>query len=257
MTEIISIHSFRGGTGKSNTTANLAAFMATLGKRVGVMDTDIQSPGIHVLFNLDPSEIQYSLNDYLWERCAISQAAYDVTHRLGPRVAGKVFLIPSSLQTGEITRILRDGYDVSILNDGINALTRELQLDYLLIDTHPGLNEETLLSIALSQTLLIILRPDHQDYQGTGVTVEIARSLEVPRLLLVVNKTPPQFDPQEVERTVRETYDCEVAAVIPHSDDLMMLASAGVFSMRQPHHPLSAMYRALGHRVLGTESPPE
>ena len=159
-------------------------------------------------------------------------------------------MIPSSLQTGEITRILRDGYDVSMLNDGIVALTHELGLDYLLIDTHPGLNEETLLSIAISHTLLIILRPDHQDYQGTGVTVEIARSLEVPRLLLVVNKTPPQFNPNEVERTVRETYGCEVAAVIPHSDDLMMLASAGVFLMRRPEHPLSTLYRALGQHLL-------
>ncbi len=50
--KIVSIHSFRGGTGKSNTTANLAAQVAMAGKRVGVVDTDIQSPGIHVLFGL-------------------------------------------------------------------------------------------------------------------------------------------------------------------------------------------------------------
>ena len=49
MSKIISIHSFRGGTGKSNTTANLAGLLAAEGRRVGVIDTDIQSPGIHVL----------------------------------------------------------------------------------------------------------------------------------------------------------------------------------------------------------------
>ena len=38
---IISVHSFRGGTGKSNTTANLSAVLAMSGKRVGVVDTDI------------------------------------------------------------------------------------------------------------------------------------------------------------------------------------------------------------------------
>ena len=48
--KIVSIHSFRGGTGKSNTTANLASQVALTGKRVGIVDTDIQSPGIHVLF---------------------------------------------------------------------------------------------------------------------------------------------------------------------------------------------------------------
>ena len=91
MTSVISIHSFRGGTGKSNTTANLAAFFATQGKRVAVIDTDIQSPGIHVLFALDPSEVKHSLNDFLWEKCTIGDAAYDVTSRLGGRVPGRCF----------------------------------------------------------------------------------------------------------------------------------------------------------------------
>ena len=50
MGRIMSVHSFRGGTGKSNTTANLAAFLALRGLRIGVVDTDIMSPGIHVLF---------------------------------------------------------------------------------------------------------------------------------------------------------------------------------------------------------------
>ncbi|MHA2160599.1 MAG: nucleotide-binding protein, partial [Candidatus Thorarchaeota archaeon] len=45
--KIVSIHSFRGGTGKSNIAANLAATAALDGKRVAVMDTDIASPGIH------------------------------------------------------------------------------------------------------------------------------------------------------------------------------------------------------------------
>jgi MinD-like ATPase involved in chromosome partitioning or flagellar assembly len=50
--KIISIHSFRGGTGKSNVTANLATLIARTGCRVGIVDTDIQSPGIHVPFGL-------------------------------------------------------------------------------------------------------------------------------------------------------------------------------------------------------------
>jgi septum site-determining protein MinD len=247
---IVSVHSFRGGTGKSNTTANLAAYYASTGRRVGVIDTDIQSPGIHVLFSLDPSEVEFSLNDFLWGRGPIERAAHDVTKRLGGRVDGKVFLIPSSLRTGEITRVLRDGYDVSLLHEGLRALVRQLTLDVLLIDTHPGLNEETLLSVAVSDALLIILRPDHQDYQGTGVTVEVARSLEVPRILLAVNKVPPQFELEEVRQRVQETYGCEVAAVIPHSDELMTLASAGVFLMRFPDAPLADTYRALARRLL-------
>lgn len=71
MPRIISIHSFRGGTGKSNTTANVAALLAAEGRRIGVVDTDIQSPGIHVLFGVDQETLDHTLNDYLWGRCKI------------------------------------------------------------------------------------------------------------------------------------------------------------------------------------------
>ena len=172
MPTIISVHSFRGGTGKSNTTANVAALLAGEGRNVGVVDTDIQSPGLHVLFGLDEEKIVHSLNDYLWGKCDIAQTAHDATPHLGSDNNGKLFLIPSSIRAGEIARVLREGYDVSLLNDGFQDLIRELKLDVLIIDTHPGLNEETLLSIAISNVLAIILRPDQQDYQGTSVTVE-------------------------------------------------------------------------------------
>src|SRR5574337_155309 len=232
MSKIISVHSFRGGTGKSNSTANLTAIMASQGMRVGVVDTDIQSPGIHVLFGLSEADVGHSLNDYLWGKCDIKDSAHDVTANLGVSVSGKIYLIPSSIKAGEIARVLREGYDVGLLNDGFHNLVEELALDVLMIDTHPGLNEETLLSIAISDALAIIMRPDQQDYQGTGVTVEVARKLDVPRLLLLVNKVPAVFNQDEVKARVEKTYNCEVAAVLPHSDEMMTLASSGVFVLR-------------------------
>jgi MinD-like ATPase involved in chromosome partitioning or flagellar assembly len=250
MPTIVSVHSFRGGTGKSNTTANLTAILAGEGYRVGVIDTDIQSPGIHVIFGLEESAVQAALNDYLRGDCPIEAAVYDVTERLGAPVSGKAFLIPSSAKAGEIARVLREGYDPGTLNEGFQRAIEAFDLDLLLIDTHPGLNEETLLSIAISDALLVILRPDQQDYQGTSVTVEIARKLEVPRLLMLLNKVPHSFDAATLRRRVEETYEAEVAAVIPHSDDLMALASAGIFALRFPDHPLTALYRQLAARVM-------
>jgi MinD-like ATPase involved in chromosome partitioning or flagellar assembly len=250
MSKIISIHSFRGGTGKSNTTANLAALLAAEGQRVGVIDTDIQSPGIHVLFGLEGSSIDHSLNDYLWGRCAIEQTAHDVTAQLGAAPKGKLFLIPSSIQADEIVNVLREGYDVSLLTNGFRKLIKELNLDVLMIDTHPGLNEETLFSLAISHILIIIMRPDQQDYEGTGVTIEVARSLDVPRLLLMVNKTPAAFDTAAVRTRVEQTYGCEVAAVLPHSEEMMTLASSGIFALRYPDHPLTALFKGVAAQLM-------
>jgi len=245
MSKIISIHSFRGGTGKSNTTANMSAILAAQGQRVGVVDTDVQSPGIHVLYGLDDSQMVHSLNDYLWGKCGITDTAIDVTKNLKVPLSGRVFLIPSSIKAGEIARVLREGYDVGLLNDGFQDLLDGLKLDTLLIDTHPGLNEETLLSIAISDILVIIMRPDQQDYQGTGVTVEIARKLGVPSMFLVVNKVPQAFDIKEVKERVERIYNCTVAAVFPHSEEMMTLASAGIFSLHYPDHPFTAIYKQL------------
>lgn len=239
MSQIVSVHSYRGGTGKSNTTANLAVVLAAEGRRIGVVDTDIQSPGIHILFGLREKDVHHSLNDYLWGHCRIQEAAHDVTSALGADVTGRIFLIPSSMKAGDIARVLREGYDVGMLRDGLHELIKALALDVLMIDTHPGLNEETLLSIAISDTLVIVLRPDQQDYQGTSVTVEVARKLDVPRLILVANKVPALFDMADVRARVERAYGCEVATVLPHSDEMMALASTGLFVLRYPDHPIT------------------
>jgi len=243
MAKIVSIHSFRGGTGKSNVTANVSSQFARRGKRVGVIDTDIQSPGIHVLFGMDEDSMDKALNDYLWGRCAIEEAAYDVGAQVGKGevvlMSGGIYLIPSSLRAGEIARVLREGYDVGLLNDGFRALVDKLDLDYLFIDTHPGLNEETLLSIAISDLLIIILRPDQQDFQGTAVTVDVARKLEVPHLYLVINKALSSYDFDALRERIEKTYDSSVAAIIPLSEDVARLQSADIFSLRFPDHPVS------------------
>ena len=119
---------------------------------------------------------------------------------------GKLFIIPSRLSAVEITKILREGYSVELLIEGFHQIVKELKLDYLLIDTHPGINEETLIALSVSNVLFVVMRPDSQDYQGTAVTVDIAKTLEVPRILLVVNKIPQVFDLEDVRKKVENLF---------------------------------------------------
>ena len=250
MSKIFAIHSFRGGTGKSNTTANISVLLAAEGLHVGVIDTDIQSPGIHVLFGLDPQEMRHTLDDYLWGKCEIAETAHDMTSRLGMDIGGKIFLVPSSMDTGDIARILREGYDVGLLNDGINELIEALDLDALLIDTHPGLNEETLLSIAISDTLILIMRPDQQDFQGTIVTVDVARRLNVADMVLIVNKAPEVLDFDQLKKDLEKLYGCTVAAILPHSDEMMVLGGKGIFSLNYPDHPVTVKLKKIIARLM-------
>lgn len=242
MTKIVSIHSFRGGTGKSNLTANVAAQVALQGKRVAIVDTDIQSPGVHVLFGLDGNSMEHTINQYLRGELPIKDVAFNVGENTGDvkgrkKLAGKnLWLVPASIEGSEISRILKDGYDVNKLNEGLSELSEDLELDYLFIDTHPGLNEETLLSIVISDTLIIILRPDQQDFQGTAVTVDIAKSLDVPELHLVVNKYLSKYDPEQIKEQVSSAYDTNVAGLLPLSEDLVENASGDLFALAYPDH---------------------
>lgn len=239
MGQIIAIHSFRGGTGKSNTAANLAAMLACEGKRVCVIDTDIQSPGIHVMFGLEGERISSSLNDFLWNGRAIEDVVIDVTPSVVKQSSGRIYLVPSSIKPGEISRVMREGYDARQLTQGLRQLLTRLKLDHLLIDTHPGLGQETLLSLVISNTLIVVLRPDQQDYEGTGITVRIAQELRVPNILLLVNKSPSSLNPEALAEQVKQAYGCKVIAVLPHSDEMMTLASRGLFSLEQPSHPIT------------------
>lgn len=251
MSKIISIHSYRGGTGKTNITASLAAIASSQGKRVGILDADVQNPGIYVLFGLDDTSVNNSLNDYLWSRCKIDQASYDVTSVFKQPAPGSFLsLVPSSMKPADIGRVLREGYDVRLLEMGFQNLIEQLNLDYLFIDTHPGLNEEILLSITLSDVLVLIMRPDQQDFQGTAVTVDLARKLKVPKMLLLMNKVIKSLDLEDLKQQIEQTYKLPVAGTLPLSEDMIELGSRGVFALNYPDHPLTQVLKAIAEEII-------
>jgi len=222
--------------------------LAQRGHRVGVVDGDIQSPGIHIIFNLSDNTVQHTLNDYLWGGCKIEEAMYEVY--TDSKSGGVVYLVPSSIKPNDIARILREGYDADDMHNAFRDLISAQAIDFLLIDTHPGLNEETLLSITISDALIIVLRPDQQDFQGTSVTVEVARRLHVPEICLVVNKIPLPYSLEDVKRKVEQSYQCQVVSLIHLSSDIAQNASSQVFALQEPNHPFSRSIKDLVDHLL-------
>jgi MinD-like ATPase involved in chromosome partitioning or flagellar assembly len=253
---MISVHSYKRGNGSSIVTANLAAQVALTGKRVAIVDTDIQSPGIHAFFGLDGENMGKTLNDFLYGRCEIGEVALSIGDNIidapgRSKLSGaKLWLIPSSTSGIEISHVLLKGYDVGLLNEGLQTLLEVLDLDYLFIDTHPGLKEETLLSIAISDVLVLLLGPDKQDLQGTAITIDIARNLGVPNLLLAVNKSLSRYDPVVVKNDIEALFDAPVAGVMPFSEDIVENDSTDLFSLKEPNHPWSKALRNISDMVL-------
>ncbi len=271
--KIVAVHSFRGGTGKSSLTSNLAVRLAQSGQRVGIIDTDLQSPGVHVLFGLEDGISERgsgcTLNNYLWGECALHEAARDVSSVLNdsgrqssdrqpsnqpPAPGGAIYLVPASTQPNDITRIVQAGYDKEKLLEGFDELIRDLGLDVLLIDTHPGINEETLQAIAACALLVLVLRPDYQDYQGTAVIAELARLLSVEDMLLVVNKALPAFNVEAYQQQLETAYDVSVAQILPFAEEMMHLASSDIFALRYPDHALTQAMDAISQHIIQPSS---
>ena len=245
---IISIHSFRGGAGKSSTAASLASIMATMGKRVGIVDMDIQTPSLQVIFGLkEPSP---TLNDYLWEKVKIEKVAYDVTDNLGSNIPGKLFLIPASLRPRDITKVLRESFDPTLVNEAFKKLCTRLELDVLLVDTHAGINEETVLTITVSDTVLVVMRPDQLDYLGSEMSVEMTRRLNVENVLIVINQVPQSLDPAVLKQKVEDQYHCPVVEIISYAEELALLSSTAIFALRHPEHDITKCYQHLAKVLL-------
>jgi MinD-like ATPase involved in chromosome partitioning or flagellar assembly len=252
MGHIVSVQSFRGGTGKSNICANVAYLAARRGRRVAVLDTDLRSPGVHIILGAPRERIVLTLTDFLWGKCELEEAAYDLSADLGLENGGALFLLPSTLTVEAITRIVAEGYDVGKLNERFASLIEALKLDFLLLDNHPGLCRETMLTLAISDTFLVIIRPDQQDFRGTEVLVEVAARLSVPRVFTVVNFLLPGVNREELKEKLEEAFSYEVVGMLPLAEEMIRLGSGGLFVKNQPAHPLSAELGRLTDRLLAS-----
>jgi len=261
---IVSIHSFRRGVGKSSLTANLAVALAQRGQRIALIDTDLQFPSLHLLFGLDEARLNKALYDYLERRCSIVETAYDLSPLLRAApcegaapagsfdgTGGRLYLVPanSPASRSEIARILREGYDVGLLSQGFQDLALGMGLDHVLVDTRSGLTEETLSCIAISNLVIVVLRPDQQDYQGTAVTVDVVRRLGVSRVALVINQVPSGFDLDAVQRQVSPIFQTPVAGVLPLSEEVARLAGGGVIGLHSPDHPFARRIRDIAAQI--------
>jgi MinD-like ATPase involved in chromosome partitioning or flagellar assembly len=239
MAQIIAMHSHRGGTGRSSVAANLARLMADEGRRVALVDTDIQSPAAHVLFGIGAGELP-TLADYLVGRCEVEDAAVAV-----PSAEGSLFVVPARGEASGIHEIIAQGYDVGLLREGFDRLIDELALDVLLLDTHAGINNETVTAVASAQTLAVMTRSCRLDLAGAGETIDFTRQLGSARRVLIVNMVPPGVPAEAARQRAEAAYGSSVRAVLPYAPEVAMAAGARLFAEAHPEHPLVGEFRTI------------
>ncbi|MTJ51927.1 MinD/ParA family protein [Anabaena sp. UHCC 0253] len=262
MPKIISFYSFRDGTGKSTIVANLAAAIARKTKyKVGIIETNLSSPGLHYLFP-GQERLDY-LNHYLKKECSINKAAYKFDFQMENQ-SFNIDLIPASPKMGDIAQSLNlelDDQYPKYIYDGFNTIIENLNIDYLLVDCPAGIREQTLLPISISNTIVIVLRPDIQDLQETTMSLEIAEKLSIPKKMLIMNQAVNNEEELTTELHKFFHRQATVAGILPTSEKIIQFSipkqlqnnkknTSSLFYVENPEDPWSKKIEKIANKII-------
>lgn len=216
MGDTIGIISLKGGVGKTSLVASLGSAIAEFNRRVLLIDANFSAPnlGLHLNIINPPVTLHHVMNDMAHIKDAI--------HSLD-----KFDVIPSSI-------FHRMNISPLKLKDKINNTKK--RYDYVILDSSPSLNEETLAVMLASDKILIVTTPDHPTMSTTLKAIKLARQRGTVIDGLIINKVHNRDFELSVD-DIEETAEVPVMAVIPH--DLNMLRALSAFTPSTDYKPNS------------------
>jgi ATPases involved in chromosome partitioning len=230
----IAIHSYRGGTGKTNIALSMAECLARREKKVFLVDFDFRAPSLGSFFEYKPS---YFVNDFLTGRCD----AKDVFVKAEGFNDG-LFLGFASSEIREIKEAMREDKrkQMKILSRILNG--RDLlkdEVDYLIFDTAPGLRYSSTNVILSSDLVLLVATLDKSDLDGTKRMIEeIHEILDMPHFV-IINKVPEGVSGEEVSKEVGDKLSQKMICTILCYCEVMSLRGRQTIFHQQPEHPFS------------------
>lgn len=231
MGKTIGIFSLKGGVGKTTVVISLGSAIAGFGKKVLLVDGNLSAPNLGLSLEIVNPEI--SFQDVLERKAHPSQAI----HKLG-----NFDVLPASLLTNLNANPMH-------IKDKLGNLKRTY--DYILIDSSPSLNEETLGAMVASDEILVVTTPDHPTLHSTLKSVKLAKQRGTPISGLILNKVHNknfEIPLKDIERTL----DIPVMAVIPH--DVNFLKALSKFTSYvdfKPNSEASEEYKKLAATLIG------
>jgi flagellar biosynthesis protein FlhG len=158
---VFAITSGKGGVGKTNVTANLAAALALENRRVMVIDADLGLANLDLLLGVRPT---YTLADFFAGAAPLDEII--VANRHG------ILLLPGASGVPEITSLRRD-QKLALLTE-LDALTHEL--DIALVDTGSGISDAITYFTAAAQEIVVVVTPEPASMTDAYALVKVLAS---------------------------------------------------------------------------------
>jgi len=248
----LAFHSYKGGTGKTTLITNLAASLARDGKRVCLLDFDLYAPSLATYFRKKSNCYLY---DVLNGNVDISEILIDVSSEL--ELSGKLLLGLSSPDKEDVQEIeIRHDLKwqlkaVRRFLSAKKALIEDYDLDYVFLDTGPGIRYWSINTLATADILLLTMKISDMDIEGTKkMSADIYDSLKKFGLeyFILLNKVPGAAPIEDVgweesEFTLIEELEndmnTKVIGTIPCYCDIQFNRHEFLFSIKKPSHPFS------------------
>ena len=186
MSKRVSFYSFKGGTGRSSATANIAYYLAEQGANVGCIDFDVEAAGLNYIFNIPVGFLAKDgkgkyLQHYLSPTIKDSGEDFanyivDIGKAHGDDLKGNLYLLPSATDA-ELTAEVPDSVTLMpIVNRLLKKFETFCDLDYLLLDCRSGISNFALPSLVYTNVLTVFFRWGRQHRDGTAAMVPWVRS---------------------------------------------------------------------------------
>ncbi len=243
MGKIIAIHSYKGGTGKTLLSINLAALYANRGKSVALLDLDFRAPSLQAIFKVHDTE--YWINDYLNGVCEIKKVLVDLsqTHvKKGRLLVG--LANPSTEAIREMTAKDRK-WEMKALGRLLSlktSLLNDMGLDYVVFDTSPGLQYSSINAIVSADVVLVVSGTDVSDIKGTQRMIDELYELFEKKTGLIMNKVLTEVLSSKTDRAdlaskLLNSYNLPMIEMIPCFCDILRAGNSRVFALEYPEHP--------------------
>ncbi|UCE14212.1 MAG: AAA family ATPase [Candidatus Heimdallarchaeota archaeon] len=260
--KIIAFHSYKGGTGKTHLSANLATVLAQKGFKTALLDLDFRGPNLQTLCGIDAN---ITINDLLFDPDLTGEdilVSFESQYKI-PLFAA--FASTDFRKMGDIVRADKKQRQRSLKR--ILRLRDELSdsgFDYTIIDTSPGVQMESIDGLVISDATCLVLKADDFDISGTKSMVTQLYSLLDSINYVVLNRVVAETCPPEhgvwsksdielvnqFEKTITEEMRMRVLTSIPCFCEVAREGSRSVFSLDHPDHPFSHHIKELATRIL-------